>query len=260
MAELRRPLALITGGSSGIGYELAVLFAKDGYDLVIVAAKKEGLDKASSSLALFGADVRAIAMDLSDPGSADRLFSLLRGTDVDVLVNNAGFGLFGSFHETDLGREVQMMNLNMVSLTKLTKLFLKGMMARRDGMILNIASTAAFQPGPLMAVYYATKAYVLSFSEALSVELEGTGVSVTALCPGPTDSGFQKRARMEGSKIIRGRLGSPAEVAKAGYDAMMEGRTIVIPGLRNKLLAYSVRLAPRKMVARIVRNMQERKK
>lgn len=147
----------------------------------------------------------------------------------------------------------------MVALTHLTKLFLPGMLKNHRGKILNIASTASFQPGPLMTVYYASKAYVLSFSEALANELHGTGVSVTALCPGPTQSGFQKRANMEDSKLVSGRkIMDAATVARAGYRALMAGKTVVIPGIRNKLLVETVRFSPRNMVTRVVRNMQER--
>jgi uncharacterized protein len=250
--------ALITGGSSGIGLELSRLFARDGYDIIIVARDEKELSKAALTLKYYGESVRTIATDLSRPEAAEELFRRLKGQDVDVLVNNAGFGVYGKFHETPLTRDVQMMELNMATLTKLTKLFLPMMLSRGSGRILNVASTAAFQPGPLMAVYYATKAYVLSFTEAIAEELDGSGVSVTALCPGPTGSGFQERAQMAGSKIIKGRLMSAEAVAKAGYSGLMKGKTIVIPGFKNAMFAFSVRLAPRKMVTRMVHRMQER--
>ena len=177
-----------------------------------------------------------------------------------MLVNNAGFASYGLFNEIDLTSELQMMQVNVVCLTYLTKLFLKDMVKQGSGRILNLASTAAFQPGPLMAVYYATKAYVLSFSEAIANELEGTGVTVTALCPGPTESGFQQRAAMEDSKLVSGQKIMDAEtVAKIGYRSLLEGKTVIIPGVKNKILAESVRFTPRKMVTKLVRSMQENK-
>lgn len=251
---------LITGGSSGIGLELARLFARDGYDIIIVARKKEELEKSKVVLGIYEVNIITIAMDLSDKNAAEELLSKLKGKEIDILVNNAGFGVYGFFSETNLEREVAMMELNMVTLTKLTKLLLPDMLARKHGKILNLASTAAFQPGPLMAVYYATKAYVLSFSEALANELEGSGVSVTALCPGPTESNFQKNSAMEESKILQRGMMDPGAVAKAGYEGLMRGRTIVIPGLKNRILAFSVRLAPRSTVTKTVRRMQERRK
>jgi len=197
---------------------------------------------------------------LSNASAPEEVFNELQqeGVTVDVLVNNAGFATYGMFAETDLAAELQEMQLNMVTLTHLTKLFLPAMLKRRQGKILNVASTAAFQPGPLMAVYYATKAYVLSFSEALANELHGTGVSVTALCPGPTESGFQKRANIEDTRLISGRkIMGAARVARAGYRGLMVGKTIVIPGLRNKILAEAVRFSPRKVVTQVARSMQE---
>ena len=182
-----------------------------------------------------------------------------RGIDVDVLVNNAGYALYGAFTETDLADELAMIQVNIVALTHLTKLLVRKMVARKDGRVLNVASTAAFQPGPLMAVYYATKAYVLSFSEALANELSGTGVTVTALCPGPTKTGFQARAQMEESKLVRGKEIMTSEtVARAGYAGMMKGKTVVIPGMSNKMLAQAVRFLPRNTVTKMVRNAQER--
>jgi short-subunit dehydrogenase len=177
-----------------------------------------------------------------------------------VLVNNAGFATYGAFAETALEPELAELQLNVVTLTELAKRLLPGMLERRWGRILNVASTAAFQPGPLMAVYYATKAYVLSFSEALAEELRDSGVSVTALCPGPTASGFQQRAAMEDSKLVAGRkLMDAATVARAGYAAMMAGQRVVIPGLGNRLLAQSYRVSPRRLLTHVVRRMQERR-
>jgi short-subunit dehydrogenase len=175
-----------------------------------------------------------------------------------VLVNNAGFPVFGMFTETNLETELEMLQVNVVALTQLTKLFLKGMIERRYGRILNLASTAAFEPGPLMAVYYASKAYVLSFSEALANELRGTGVTVTTLAPGPTRTGFQKRGQLEDSRLVQGQIADAHSVALAGYRGLMAGKTLVIPGFANKLIPWIVRVSPRGVVTRVVRRMQER--
>lgn len=257
-----RKTALITGASSGIGYEFTKLFARDGYNLVLVARSEQQLQKLADELReKHGIAVEVIAKDLSNANTPDEIFAELQqeSLTVDALVNNAGFATYGKFSEIDLNAELQEMQVNMVTLTHLTKLFLPGMLKKGWGKILNVASTAAFQPGPLMAVYYATKAYVLSFSEALAEELRGTGVTVTALCPGPTQSGFQKRANMEDSRLFRGRkVADAATVARIGYRGLMTNKTVVIPGLRNKVLAESVRFVPRKVVTRVAGNMQER--
>ena len=256
--------ALITGASSGIGYEFTRLFAKNGYNLVLVARSEKQLMQVAQELQeQFGVSVKVIVKDLSNASAPEEVFTELEqeGVTIDVLINNAGFATYGMFAEIDLATELQEVQLNMVTLTHLTKLFLPDMLKRRQGKILNVASTAAFQPGPLMAVYYATKAYVLSFSEALANELRGTGVSVTALCPGPTESGIQKRANMEDSALVSGKkMMDAARVAHSGYRALMASKTVVIPGLKNKLLAVAVRFSPRKVVTQVARSMQERVK
>lgn len=254
--------ALITGASGGIGYELARLFARDGYNLVLVARGEQKLSEIKRDLEKrHGIKVTVVVKDLSEPSSPQELFDQveLEGVEVDALINNAGFTDFGLFVETDPEKELQMMQVNMVTLTRLTKLFLPGMVERRSGRVMNVASTAAYIPGPLMAVYYATKAYVLSFSEALSNELEGTGVTVTALCPGPTETGFQKRGNMEDSKLVAGRkIMDSRTVAKIGYKGFMKGQPVVVTGLRNLLMVQSVRFTPRAVVRRTVRRAQER--
>jgi short-subunit dehydrogenase len=254
--------ALITGASSGLGYEFSQLFAQDRYNLVLVARNEQKLSQLANDLiSRFSIAVKIIVKDLSDPASPEEIFTELQqdGIAVDILVNNAGFATYGFFSEIDLPTELQMMQVNIVTLTHLTKLFLREMLKRRSGKILNVASTAAFQPGPLMAVYYATKAYVLSFSEAIANEVQGSGVTVTALCPGPTESGFQKRAAMEQSKLVKGRkIPDAATVAKAGYRALMRNQTILVPGLANQLLTFSIRFLPRSFVRQAVRNMQKR--
>jgi short-subunit dehydrogenase len=253
--------ALITGASSGIGYELAVLLGQNGFDCILVARSHDKLSDLAARLeGEFRAKTRIISKDLSKPNAVDEIYEEVTAATltVDVLVNNAGFAVFGLFSQTDLQKELEMLQVNVVALTALTKVFLKGMVERRAGRILNLASTAAFEPGPLMAVYYASKAYVLSFSEALANELRGTGVTVTTLCPGPTRSGFQKRGEMEDSRLVQGEIADAGSVALAGYRGLMAGKTIVIPGFTNKLVPWMVRLSPRSMVPRVVRRMQER--
>jgi short-subunit dehydrogenase len=197
--QTQKKTALITGASGGIGLDLARLFAEGGYDVVLVARTESKLKELATELASkHGVSARAVAADLADPAAPAQLMERLKaeGVQVDVLVNNAGYGGYGTFAETELDAELKMIQLNISALTALSKAVLPGMLARKSGRILNVASTAAFQPGPLMAVYYATKAYVLSFSEALANETKGTGVTVTCLCPGPTKTGFQQQAKM----------------------------------------------------------------
>ena len=250
--------ALITGASSGIGLELARLCAKDGCDVVLVARSEGKLRELAAELGRdCGVAAHVIALDLAQPNAAEELVRRLPCA-VDVLVNNAGFGVAGPFVGTDLTKELEMIQVNIVALTQLTKLLLPPMVARRRGRVLNVASTAAFQPGPLMAVYYATKAYVLSFSEAIADELRHSGVTVTALCPGPTETGFAAVADMTQSRLFNvARPMGSAAVARAGYAAMRRGKRVAIPGVKNKLLTQSVRVSPRRLVTAIVRKLQE---
>ena len=257
-----RPVALVTGATGGIGYELAKLLAAGGHDLILVARREEDLRRvAAEFVARHGVEVSTIPADLSGAGAAERVVAAAGGPErrVDVLVNNAGFAVYGPFVETDAAAELAMIGVNVVTLTHLTKLLVPGMRRRGRGRVLNVASTAAFLPGPLMTVYYATKAYVLSFSEGLAEELRGTGVTVTALCPGPTETGFQRRAAMEDSKLISGRRIAAAEtVARAGYVGLMRGQRVVVPGLVNRVTVQVPRLVPRAVMARLVRRAQER--
>jgi short-subunit dehydrogenase len=253
--------ALITGASGGIGFELALLFGRDRYDCILVARSADKLHALAARLeSEFRVKTLVVAKDLSKPAAVDEIYEKVTAAamNVDVLVNNAGFTVFGLFTQTDLDAELEMLQVNVVALTALTKLFLKGMVERRYGRILNLGSTASFEPGPLMAVYYASKAYVLSFSEALANELRGTGVTVTALAPGPTRTGFQKRGEMEDSRLVQGQIADAQSVALAGYRGLMAGKTIVIPGFSNKLIPWVVRVSPRGVVTRVVRRMQER--
>lgn len=254
------PVALITGPTHGIGKALARRFAGDGYRLVLVSRDRPALEETARELAL--RDPVIIARDLSEPGAAARLVreANLGETGVDVLVNNAGSGLFGPFAEADPEATRRMILLNVMALTELTQLLLPSMLQRGRGRILNVASTAAFAPGPLMAVYYATKAYVLSFSDALANELEGTPVTVTCLCPGPTRTAFQQRAGIGFSPLVRGAIMDAEPVAEAGYRGLMRGERTVIPGLKNRLMTGLASLIPRRQAARIIRAMQEGKR
>lgn len=251
--------ALITGASSGIGYEMAKVFARNGYDLVLVARNTGKLQALAAELN--GTEVIVLGKDLSLPQAPGEIYEELavRKVQVDVLVNNAGFGDFGLFHETDLQKQLQMVDLNVRALTELTHRFGRDMVARRSGRILNVASTAAFFSGPLMSVYYATKNYVLAFSEGIANEWKSFGVTVTALCPGGTESGFQAAAAMEESKLVKGKkLPTSAEVAEYGYRALMQGKTTAIHGFGNCMQALAPRFLPRKFAASLVRSFQER--
>lgn len=258
---MTKQTALITGASAGIGRELALLFARDGHDVILVA-RSEGklLALAEELRQLHGVQASVIAEDLSLPGAAERVVQATEGTTVDFLVNNAGFGVYGAFIDTDGARELEMIRLNVIALTELTKLYLPGMAERGDGRVLNVASTAAFQPGPGMAVYFATKAYVLSFSEAVAEEMRGTGVTVTALCPGATHTEFAAGARMEKSNLFQQPgIMDAATVAQEGYEAMMRGTVVAITGARNKVLAQSVRFVPRAVIRRLTRKLMEQR-
>jgi uncharacterized protein len=255
--------ALITGASSGIGLDLAHLFARDGHDVVLVARNEAKLQEVARDLEKHHkVTAHVIAADLARPDAPREIFEATRERriQIDVLVNNAGFGLGGKFAETDLQRELDMIQVNIAAVTHLTKLFLGGMVARGSGRIMNVASTAAFQPGPLMAVYYATKAYVLSFSEAIGEELNGTGVTVTALCPGPTYTEFADRAQIKNTGLFKYMAPMTSmDVARIGYRAMKRGKRVAITGVRNKLTAQSVRVSPRFVVTKVVRALQEKR-
>jgi hypothetical protein len=250
---------LITGASGGIGYELAKLFARDHHNLVLVARSADKLAQVATELQLHGITVKTVALDLATPLAPKFLFDHLQDTPIDILINNAGFGVFGEFARMPEEEILGQINLNITALTQLTRLFLPPMLQHRNGRIMNVASTAAFQPGPLMAVYYASKAYVLSFSEAIASELRGSGVTVTCFCPGATHTGFARRAGTEKSRLFK-QLGamSAEKVARDGYRALMEGRTVAISGVHNWLVAESVRFAPRRLVTAISRWVAEK--
>jgi len=252
--------ALITGASAGIGREVAKLFAADHFNLALVARNGTRLAQFADELQRqFGITAKSFPLDLTDQSAPQLLFDQLARENIaiDVLVNNAGYGIRGAFSEIATDESLGQIQLNIAALTHLTKLFLAPMLERHSGKILNVASTAGFQPGPLMAVYYATKAYVISFSEALANELEGTGVSVTCLCPGPTDTEFQGRAGTEDSLLKRMRPMTAKAVAVDGYRALMKGKPLAISGFRNWLLAESLRISPRRVVTAVSRKILE---
>ena len=251
---------LITGASGGIGYELAKLFARDGYNLVLVARSAEKLAQVANELQ-GRVSVRTVALDLGEAPAPKFLFDQMQceGIAIDILINNAGFGAYGEFaqmrHQEILGQ----INLNITALTELTRYFVQPMISRGKGRIMTVASTAGFQPGPLMAVYYATKAYVISFSEAIANELRGSGVTVTCLCPGATQTGFAERAGNDKTRVFkRSGVMSADKVALDGYHALMKGRTLVISGMQNWITAQSTRFAPRKMVTAVSRWVSEK--
>lgn len=256
-----RKTALITGASGGLGYEFAKIFASEGYHLVLVARSegklyimKEKLEKA------YGINVYVCAQDLSKQNASMRVWEYVQEKKiaVDVLINDAGFGDFGKFANSDWEKQYDMLQVNITALTQLTHLFLKPMIERRQGKILNLASIAAFMPGPKMSVYYASKAYVLSFTEALSVELKGTGVSVTALCPGPTNTGFAKNAELGKSRLFKSFEKTTARsIAEYGYETLMTKQVVAVPSRKNKLTLLTVRLLPRSIVRRIVYLVQK---
>jgi uncharacterized protein len=247
---------IITGASGGIGYDIARLAAADGKNLVLVARSAEKLNQVAGELRkLSSSDIITITVDLSDEDGVNSLISKIESGNItlDTLVNNAGFGDFGDFAKAEIAKNMEMIRLNIMALTRLSHFVLPGMLKAGSGKIMNVASTAAFMPGPGMAVYYASKAYVLSFSEALTRELKGTGISVTTLCPGPTDTSFAAVAGL--GKSLLHRMLPPAtseEVAKAGYKAMMKGKAVEIPGFMNKLSALTPRFTPRSLVRNLI--------
>ena len=255
-----RKTALITGASFGIGLELARIFAREGYNLVLVARSADKLRQLASEFEkAHGTRSLILATDLTDPGACAYVMDQTTRADIQVavLVNNAGFGQYGLFAENDLEECLRQIQLNVTTLTHLTRLYLPAMIARKSGRILNVASTAGFQPGPLMAVYYATKAYVLHLSEAIANELQDSGVTVTCLCPGPTETEFQARAKISGIRLTKFGTMDARTVAEDGYRALMRGEPVAISGFKNWLVAQSVRFAPRRMVAAIARKLQE---
>lgn len=254
---------LITGASSGIGFELASVFARNNHNLILVARSKEKLESLRSEIEKnYQVVAEVIPLDLSLPNSAEELFNLTqkKNLKVEILLNNAGFGDHGLFLNADSKKIEEMINLNILTLTKLTKLFLPQMVENKYGKIMNVASTAAFQPGPLMSVYYATKSYVLSFSEALYEELKETGVSVTALCPGPTESGFSAVANMSNIALMElMKLPTSRDVAEYGYKALMNDKAVAVHGLMNNVVAKTTSFIPRAITRKLVMKLQQKR-
>jgi len=246
---------LITGASSGIGLALAREFAQHGHPLVIVAPIASELRDVATELGRsFGVNVRTITKDFESTTAADEIFAELAADriPIEILVNNAGLGQRGKFWETPLERDIAMLRVNIEAVVRLTKAFLPVMVKRGHGRILNTASIAGFEPGPTLAVYHATKAFILSFTEAIATELEDTPVSVTALCPGPVDTDFFAKAEMIDTQVFqRGNLEAPVEVAKAAYAALMAGERVIVPGGVNKVMAFSRRLLPESTQAKM---------
>ncbi len=254
--------ALITGASAGLGLELARLAARDGCDLVLVARRRERLEALGTELrAAHGVGVTVLDGDLARPAAAQTIAERVEaaGLAIDVLINNAGFGTLGPFAESDRARQLEMIDVNVRALVELTHRFLPGMLARRKGRILNLASVAGFAPGPYMATYYASKAFVLSFTEGLATELRGTGVTATASCPGPTATEFGDVAGGSRTKLFR-HLAGAEKVARHAYRAMLAGDVVAIPGVMNELLAQSARIGPRALVRRIAASMNSPRK
>jgi len=253
---MKSKIALITGASSGIGLELAHQFARGGWELHLVARRRDLLEKLADEL---GGQTIVHAVDLTDADARKQLIESLQGVEISCLVNNAGFGDYAMFAESNWTKIESLVRLNIEALTHLTHAFLPAMKARRRGRILNVASTAAFFPGPGMATYYASKAYVLSLSEALATELEGSGVSVTCLCPGATKSGFQEEAGMGASKLMESAMMSSEAVARAGYKATIRGQRLIIPGAMNAFLSFLPRVLSRNRVTELVRDVQAKR-
>lgn len=254
MENIHKEYALITGATSGIGYELAKLFAKDGYNLVLVARNEENLEIVAGEFQELapGAHIHTIVADMFEPHAAEGIYDAVKqaGIRIDFLVNNAGQGEWGKFTVTDLQRELDIVQLNVVATMTLTKLFLKDMIARNSGRILQLASSVSKAPTPYLSVYAGTKAFVLSLTEALAKEVENTNVTLTALQPGPTDTDFFHKAKAENSVTYKEiSLYAPEEVAKAGYEGLMNGDAIVIPGAKNKTQIYMNNLIPDSAVA-----------
>ncbi len=247
--------ALITGASSGIGRALAHVFARQQYNVILVARREDLLNSLKKELSKYPIQVDLLALDLTQSHAVEKLFSWTQNQNlkVDVLVNNAGFGEFGNFHEISRERQLNMIHLNISTLTELSHFYLPNMLQQKKGHIINIASTAAFQAGPSMAVYFASKSYVLSFSEALSEELSGTGVGVTAICPGPTQSEFVEAAHLKSSNLFKRSVPSSEDVAEFTWNAMQNKRVVAVHGLANNVMVQSLRFSPRSMARKVAK-------
>jgi short-subunit dehydrogenase len=253
-------IALVTGAASGLGYEFSNLLAGDSFDLILIDVNEGLLMDAKQRIEKkYPVSIHTLTCDLRKPKIAEYIYDQVKDCNVDVLINNAGFGLFGFFTETAWEIEESMICLHVLTLTHLTKLILKDMIRKGGGRIMNVSSLAAFQPGPLMAVYFATKAYILSFSEALANEVKGTGVTVTVLCPGQTKTNFENIAAIKSkSKVSKVKYftADPVKVALYGYNAMKSGRLIAIPGMVNKFIVLISNLIHRSITGFLIRKIQ----
>ncbi len=262
VSESNKKTSLITGASSGIGLDLAHLFASDGHNLVLVARNQERLDDLADELrSKHGIQARVLPEDLADLDAPDRIFNTLNSEniEIDYLVNNAGFNSWGKLAETRADRELDMIKVNLLALYRLTKLYLPVMLKRNQGRILNVASTAGFVPGPYSAVYYASKAFVISMTEAIAEEIRDSNVTATVLCPGPTETEFFERADMMQTALKKGNTMSSKKVAEIGYKAMMKGKSTKIAGFANWLLIFSTRFSPRRLMAKIAASLNSKK-
>lgn len=255
---MAKETALITGASSGIGLELAELFAADGSDLVLVARREDRLKELADRLeSEYGVKVHVLPKDLSKPKAPDEIFAHLKKEkiQVDVLVNNAGFGVKGIIPEIDLDKQLDMVQVNVKALTHLTRLFLPGMIERGYGGVLNVGSLAAFQPGPNLAVYFATKAYVLSYTEALAEEIQNPNIQISCLAPGPVRTEFGEKSDLEDSLLFKLSLMDSEPVVRAGYEGFRKGKVIVIPGLKQQIVPFLNRFTPRTIVRKIAKKL-----
>lgn len=255
--------ALITGASNGLGYDIASVFAENGYNVILVARNKQKLlDLANQARQMFGVSAHVIAKDLARPGSPAEIFRDLQSKNIpiDVLVNNAGFGLLGPFGYSRAGEQIDMLDVNIMAPVRLTALFLPPMLLRGNGRILNIASTAGFQPGPFMAGYYASKSFVVSFSVGLAEELKNRGVTVSVLCPGPMATGFRARAGVKQPALMASLADMDSRVvAQSGFEGLMAGNVIIVPGMLNRLGTIAARIVPMTLAARVVGTVQKKR-
>lgn len=247
--------AVVTGGASGIGLEFVKLLISDNYKVFVVDNNVKNLRNLSSNFS--SENIESIRQDLSNTDSPEKIYKILKKENIDVLINNAGFGTFGKFHKTDWKIEKDMINLHVLNTTHLTKLFLKDMVKKNEGKILNIASVAAFQPGPLMSLYYATKAYILHFTEAISNEVKDKNICISVLCPGQTKTNFQKNVSSKKNKI-KFNTACPIKVAKYGYESLKKNVTVSVPGFLNNIVVFLGRLLPRSTSTNLVRYIQEK--
>jgi len=259
MANMDKETVLITGASSGIGRELAKLFAADGSDLVLVARREDMLNQLAEEIkSKHGVKVHVLPKDLSKRNAPKEIQSYLKKEkiQIDVIVNNAGFGFKGAFIELDTQAQMDMLQVNIAALTHLTRLFLPGIVERGRGGVINVGSLAGFQPGPNLAAYYASKAYVLSFTEALSEEITNPNIKISCLCPGPVRTEFGEKSSLDDSLLFKLSLMDVGPVTKAGYKGFRKGKVIVIPGIKQKIMPFLLRLTPRSVARKVVKSLQ----